>query len=273
MKKSTVAIGALVALGLAAALAWFWPRPPAEPAPAPPAPPVAAPAADPASAPTAAASEAASAPATAASAAAAPAPPLPADDADVRQALVELLGREAVLRLLQTDGFAERIVATVDNLPRTHAAPRLWPVHPTEGRFGVDPDQRIALDNAERYGPLVRLVEGVEPATAAAFYRRLQPQLQAAYENLGYPGRSFHERLLEVIDHLLATPPVQTPVAVTLTEVKGPIASERPWVRYEFADPALESRSAGQKILLRVGEVHQRRLMTWLRGLRAELGR
>ena len=49
--------------------------------------------------------------------------------------------------------------------------------------------------------------------------------------------------------------------------------SERPWVRYEFADPALQSASAGQKILLRVGPVNQRRLKAQLRSLRAELVR
>jgi hypothetical protein len=56
-----------------------------------------------------------------------------------------------------------------------------------------------------------------------------------------------------------------------LTEVKGPIASLRPWVRYEFADPALESLSSGQKILLRVGPVNERRLKEKLGQLRSEL--
>lgn len=276
MSNKLLAWIAVAALAAAAAL-WWWQAsqrdatPPAEPVAVAPSPP----AAEAASASPAPAGMAASAPAeTAASEpVAGGAPALPADEASVRQALTELVGREAVLKLLQTDAFAERLVATVDNLARPHAAPRLWPVHPTEGRFTVDAQNHIAIDNAERYGAFVRMVERVPPATAAALYRRLQPQLQSSYENLGFPGRSFHARLLEVIDHLLATPPVQPPVAVTLTDVKGPIASERPWVRYEYADPALESRSAGQKILLRVGEVHQRRLMVWLRGFRAEIAR
>ena len=196
--------------------------------------------------------------------------PLAADDASVRQALTGLLGREAVLALLQTDGFAERVVATVDALPRGHAAPRLWPVHPAEGRFTVD-GGRIAAANEQRYAPFVRMVERLDPAAAAGLYRRLQPQLQAAYENLGYPGRRFDDRLLEVVDHLLATPQPDSPPAVTLTEVKGPIAPERPWVRYEYADPALESRSAGQRILLRLGDAQRRSLIDWLRAFRAQV--
>jgi len=55
--------------------------------------------------------------------------------------------------------------------------------------------------------------------------------------------------------------------------VKGEVPSLRPWVRYEFADPAFESASAGHKIMLRVGAVNERRLKTKLRELRAELGR
>jgi len=144
-------------------------------------------------------------------------------------------------------------------------------VNPTEGRFTVDAAPAIALDNAERYGPFVRMVESVAPADAAALYRRLQPQMQAAYEELGYPGQSFHTRLLEVIDHLLATPVPPPPVAVTLTDVKGPIPSERPWVRYEYADTTMESRSSGQKILMRLGQVNQRRLMGWLRSFRGQI--
>jgi len=64
---------------------------------------------------------------------------------------------------------------------------------------------------------------------------------------------------------------VEYPVPLQLTQVKGPIPSERPWVRYEFADPQLESLSAGQKILLRMGPVNQRRLKGKLEAIRAEL--
>jgi hypothetical protein len=44
-------------------------------------------------------------------------------------------------------------------------------------------------------------------------------------------------------------------------------------VRYEFADPALESLTSGQKILLRVGPVNERRLKEKLAQIRTELAR
>jgi hypothetical protein len=102
-------------------------------------------------------------------------------------------------------------------------------------------------------------------------YVRLYPLLQKAYEELGFPGRYFNDRVMAVIDLLLSTPETEMPLKLRLTEVKGPIASLRPWVRYEFADPALESLSSGQKILLRVGPVNERRLKDKLAQIRGEL--
>lgn len=214
---------------------------------------------------------AASAPALPPSAPALDAAPIADGDEAVTAALVESFGREAVFKLLQTDGFAARIAATVDNLTRGHVAPRLWPLNPAPGRFMVADDGRIAADNARRYDAALRLLDALPPAEAAAFYRRLYPQLQAAYGALGYPGQSFHQRLLEVIDHLLETPAVSRPPQVTQVEVKGDVPSARPWVRQEYADPTLQSLSAGQRLLLRLGPTHQARVMAWLRELRAAL--
>jgi hypothetical protein len=94
---------------------------------------------------------------------------------------------------------------------------------------------------------------------------------QKSYEELGYPGRYFNDRVVEVIDQLLATPEPSGPLAVHLTEVKGPVTSERPWVRYEFSKPEYESLAAGQKMLLRMGPEHERRLKAKLRQFRAQI--
>jgi hypothetical protein len=44
-------------------------------------------------------------------------------------------------------------------------------------------------------------------------------------------------------------------------------------VFYEFADPELEARSAGQKILMRIGNENAARVKAKLRELRGELTR
>jgi len=97
---------------------------------------------------------------------------------------------------------------------------------------------------------------------------KLYPQLQTAYEELGYPRRYFNDRLVEVLDQLIATPDIDAAPKVRLPVINGPVQPQRPWVLYEFADPALQSLSAGQRILLRTGPVNERRLKARLAELR-----
>ena len=196
------------------------------------------------------------------------------DDADplMREQLAQLLSRRDVLDFFQLDGVVRRIVVTVDNLGRPQAPARIWPVNPTPGRFTTDKRadgiETIHPDNSRRYAPWVRMIESVDVERAFQAYRRLYPLFQQAYEELGYPGRYFNDRLVQVLDLLIATPVHDEPLAVTLVEVKGPVRSLRPWVRYEFADPALASLSAGQRMLLRMGPDHQRRLQARMQEIR-----
>jgi len=199
-----------------------------------------------------------------------------ATEDQVSPALNELFGRRNVLSFLLADGFVNRVVATVDNLARPHAAVQLWPVLPTPGRFTVDAGgtpQTVAAANAQRYVPLVDFIESVDTRRAVAFYRRFYPLFQQAYEDLGYAGRYFNDRLVEVIDHLLATPEPAQPPGVVLTEIKGPIPATRPWVHYEFTDPALASLSSGQKMMVRAGLANERRLKAKLTEIRREIAR
>ena len=204
-----------------------------------------------------------------------PVPSAPLAPTELAPTLESLLGRDAALRLLQTTDLPRHIVATVDGLARESAPASIWPVVPAEGRFRVveQPDGRLLADpdNMLRYTPLVLLAESVDARQLAAWYQRALPALQQSYEELGYPDQRFHARLLAVLDHLLATPPAPRTLELRLTEVRGPVPSSQPWLRYEFADPALEQASAGRKILWRVGPVNQRRLMTVLAGFRNAL--
>jgi hypothetical protein len=205
-------------------------------------------------------------------------PPASATEADryIRDALNEALGRNQVLSFLNTDGFVQRVVTTVDNLSRAKAASRFWPVHPVSGRFAVErrgDGTVIGAENAKRYAPFVRFAEAADTARVAGVYVRLYPLFQQAYESLGYPGKYFNDRVVATIDHLLETPEPSAPLRVTLTEVKGPMAAARPWIMYEFEDRELESRSAGQKMLLRMGVDNGRRLKAKLLELRQQIAR
>ena len=203
-----------------------------------------------------------------------PEEPLPAladNGTAVNDALVDLLGRQQVLSFLDVRDFARHVVATVDSLARGHSASRLWPVLPASGRFLVserDGASYMADANAQRYAAFVRFVSAVDSDAAVALYVRMYPILQQAYVELGYPGKYFNNRLVEVIDQLLQTPEPSEPIQVTLMRVKGPIAEKRPWIRYEYADPTLEARPAGQKIMLRMGLRNTAALKAKLRDLR-----
>jgi len=202
-------------------------------------------------------------------------PKLPDSDARVTKALIELFGGKNVAAYMHPDGIVRRFVTTVDNLAREQAPPSAWPVLPTGQRFITDGQQgqvqTIAANNAARYNAVVLLAESVDPARAAAVYAKLYPLFQQAYEELGYPGRYFNDRLIAVIDHLLQAPEPKGPVEVRLVEVKGDVPSTRPWVRYEYADPKLESLSSGQKIMVRMGPENERKVKTSLRGLRQQI--
>ena len=192
-----------------------------------------------------------------------PLPPLDESDADVRAEAVDLVGTQAVASFLVSPEIVRKLVVTVDNLPRDKVAMRLRSVTEMPGRFVASgPEDAMVLDagNFVRYRPFVDLVSSMDAVQAAAAYRHFYPLLQQAYEDLGYPGEPFHYRVIECIDDMLDAP-----------EVGAGARLIRPKVLYEFADPGLEARSAGQKMLMRMGPENARIVKTKLRELRAAL--
>jgi hypothetical protein len=195
-------------------------------------------------------------------------------EAGLDETLLSLFGRKVVLDLLLTDHFAHRVVATVDNLGRAYAPAQAWPLRPATGRFLVSQagdSEFIDADNGLRYSPYVVLIEQVDLRALVAAYVRLYPLFQQAYEELGFPHGYFNDRLVEVIDLMLATPDVGNDVQVHLPAIHGPVQPARPWVLYEFDDMALESLPAGQKVMVRIGAINERRVKSRLKELRTLL--
>jgi hypothetical protein len=192
-----------------------------------------------------------------------PLPRLDESDAPMRNVLEGLIGREAVEQFIVPDDLIKHIVVTVDNLSAEQVAERLSPMKPTPGNFaagGTEEAPVLDATNYARYQPLVQTIRSIDTKNLVATYTRHYPLFQEAYETLGHPPQYFNDRVIEVIDHLLATP-----------ELQGPIALARPSVRYEFADPQLEARSAGQKLLIRMGSENAKLIKEKLRELRGEL--
>ncbi|MBK9020145.1 MAG: DUF3014 domain-containing protein [Sulfuritalea sp.] len=183
-----------------------------------------------------------------------PAQPLPsidASDAPLAQLLAGLLGGKPWRTLFIPEAIIRRVVATVDNLPRQDAPVKLWPVRPAGGWLataGEGETLSIPPENARRYANYAAVLRAADMAALAKLYRDFYPVFQQAYVELGYPQGYFNDRLIVAIDDLLATPEPTVPPRLVQEKV-----------RYRFADPDLDGRSAGQKILLRIG-VEQARL-------------
>jgi len=190
-------------------------------------------------------------------------PTLANSDSLMRESLVELIGRKAFDDFIVPDRLIPRIVATVDNLPRRSTPRRLMPLHPVSGPFiTAGAGEQMALDptNYRRYAPYVRVLEAAPVNTVVSLYVQTYPLFQRAYEELGYGSGYFNDRLVEAIDDLLAAP-----------EVNGPVGLMQPKVFYEFTDPDLETRSAGQKMLIRMGAENARRVKAKLAEIRQAL--
>lgn len=174
--------------------------------------------------------------------------------------IAALVGADRFAALFIPDEFVRNLVATVDNLPRQKVASRIVPAKPPAGEFvaaGGEDGRVLGARNYARYAPWIALVDSLDPDATVELYRRLYPGFQSAYESLGNPDGYFNDRVIEVIDHLLATP--EPPQTIALT---------RPNVLWEFADPALEAESAGRKLLLRMGPGNAARVKMKLRDIR-----
>ncbi|WP_293776115.1 DUF3014 domain-containing protein [uncultured Oxalicibacterium sp.] len=184
-------------------------------------------------------------------------------DSLITPALKALIGTDLWRDLFYPEEIIRRIVTTIDNLPRSEASAKLWPVHPGGTWLettGNDDNLIISPTNTARYDAYMTVVQNISISRLAALYRQYYPLFQRAYADLGYPDAYFNDRLVVAIDDLLATPePIEAP---RLVQKK---------VLYQFVDPDLEKRSAGQKIMLRIGVENAQIVKSKLRELRSAI--
>jgi hypothetical protein len=155
------------------------------------------------------------------------------------------------------------MVLIIDALPKRNVPMQHLPLRKPSGQFqteGEEDAKVIGTRNAGRYTPYVRLAEAVPAQRLVATYLRIYPILEQAYRELGHPQGYFHDRMIAVLDLLLATPEVNEPIPLV-----GHVAV------YRFADPELEALSSGQKVLLRMGGENSRRIKAVLQKLRDQL--
>jgi len=206
-----------------------------------------------------------------------PLPPLADSDPVVIASLSGLAGSAAVEQYVVSEDIVSRMVATIDALSARQVPGSIKVVQGPGGDFEVtadadppsvilnpagDPIRQYLLDpaNYQRYTPYVERLEAMNTEELAAAYRDYRPLFEEAFRQLGYTQGDFDRRLGAVIDELLATPVVTEPVRLI-----------KPEAYYLYADEALESLTAGQKILIRMGPDNAARVKAKLAEIRSAL--
>lgn len=192
-----------------------------------------------------------------------PQPQLGESDSFILEALASLIGKESVMKIFRVEQIIHNIVVTIDNLPNQSLPVNAMPITPVPGNLVAsvaDGEMSISQKNTARYTPYVRLAGAVNTEKLVALYLRLYPLFQKSYEELGYPNKYFNDRVIEVIDNLLAAP-----------DIKEPVKLVQPKIVYVYADPDLEGRSIGQRTLMRLGSENEAKVKTKLQEIRQEL--
>ena len=192
-----------------------------------------------------------------------PLPQLGESDSFMLEALASLMGKESVMKIFRVEQIIHNIVVTIDNLPNQSLPVNAMPITPVPGNLVVlvaDGEMSISSKNTARYTPYVRLAGVVNTEKLVALYLRLYPLFQNSYEELGYPNKYFNDRVIEVIDNLLAAP-----------DIKEPVKLVQPKIVYVYADPDLEKRSIGQRTLMRIGSENEAKVKAKLQEIRQEL--
>jgi hypothetical protein len=192
-----------------------------------------------------------------------PLPQLGDSDSFMLEALASLMGKESLMKIFRVEQIIHNIVVTIDNLPSQGLPVNTMPVTPVPGNFVAsvaDGEMSISPKNTARYMPYARLAGMVNTEKLVELYLRFYPLFQQSYEELGYPNKYFNDRVIEVIDNLLAAP-----------DIKEPVKLLQPKIVYVYADPDLEGRSIGQRILMRIGSDNEATVKTKLQEIRQEL--
>ncbi len=191
-------------------------------------------------------------------------PALDISDAFVRQWVPRLSAHPRIAAWLTTDGLIRNFVTVVSNIAEGATPAGRVPVLKPSGSFRVvTGGGSLIIDERAfaRYDDLAAAFSSIDPSAAAQLYATLKPRIEEAGVELGIAPGTFDRTLERAFVVML-----QTPVS------DGPWRVE-PWgIGYRFADARLDSLSAAQKHLLRMGPANARLVQRTLRDLAAALG-
>lgn len=191
-------------------------------------------------------------------------PSLAESDDWMRAVVGQLSSHPALAEWLMSDELLQRFTAAVDNVAEGNTPRRQVDfMAPDESFEATEAGGRVMLDPASyaRFDRMIGVAESFDTRGTAELYRSLEPLLDEAYAELGYPDRTFEQTLTRAVNRLLSTPVVDGEV-----DLVAKVSS------YEYADPRLEALTDAQKQFLRLGPDNLRRLQTKVRQLALAVG-
>ena len=191
-------------------------------------------------------------------------PRLNDSDQLIRDGVVSLTRHEGVNTWLSPNELIRKFVAFVEGVAIGQVAKDPVRDLAPQGPFLASQisEQVYLLDSAsyERYDFFSEVVVSLDARRSAEFYLLVHPMLQEAYGELGSPDKKFNDVVFKAIGRLLETPVINKPIRLL-----------RPVVMYQFEDKKLESLSAAQKQLIRMGPKNTRALQVKLSEIALEL--
>jgi hypothetical protein len=191
-------------------------------------------------------------------------PPLDASDTLVRTLVQALSESPAIMAWLPTAGLIRNFTVVVTNIAEgATPAKNLKVLRPSTPFRTVERGGVTYIDprGYARYAPIADAVASIAPAAAAKLYATLKPRIEEAHRDLGTQDQSFDRTLERAIVSLLETPVVDGDVRL---RPKG--------IGYAYADEQLESLTAAQRQLLRMGPRNVRVIKGRLREIALALG-
>lgn len=186
-------------------------------------------------------------------------PTLEDSDAFARDLVAQLSSHPGLASWLVSDRLIRRFVVTVDNIAEGSNPSQHVPFMEPDQAFAVsgeEPSARIDPRSYERYDNVAGVIDALDVDGTAELFATLEPLLDEAYAELGYPDTPFRTTLGRAIGRLLETPIPDTPPAVAQRATY-----------YVFLDEDLQDLTAAQKQFIGMGPANMRKVKAKLRSL------
>lgn len=161
--------------------------------------------------------------------------------------------------VLTFKNLIRNVVVVVENASDETIPMDMSPIKVAPGKLVVKPSGKnfeLQKENFKRYARYMDLANAADLKKIVSYYRHMYPLFQSAYKDLGR-DEYFNDKLIEMLDMILATPEQKKPIQLFYTSSQ-----------YQFVDSTLESLPAIQKILLRMGPDNSKILKSRIKELR-----